>query len=298
METLTNWVREARVQFLSLSVALIFLGSSIGFSEGRFDLINAILALIGLMFLHVSVNALNDYEDYKSGIDFNTEPTPFSGGSGMLTQGKIEPASAYMFGIFCLAMGGLIGLYLMWMSGFWLLPIMLIGGFATYFYTTVLARRMLGEIFAGLGLGLLPVMGAAYIQLGYYPPGSIAAGLVAGVLTFNLLLLNEFPDYEADLAGGRQNLLTCFGKEASGKVYTGLMVIMYIWIIMAVALDLAPAPCLVALFTIPLALKPMGWAWSNTHADDEIRPALAGNVMTNIGTQVLLGMGFIMSVYI
>lgn len=295
METLLNWVREARVQFLSLSVALIFLGSSIATAQGNFHLYRAVLALIGLMFLHVSVNVLNDYADYKSGIDFDTQPTPFSGGSGMLVQGKIEPNAAYAFGVFCLAMGGVIGLYLMWMSGLWLLPILLIGAFATYFYTTVLARRMLGEIFAGLGLGLLPVMGAVYIQTGNYPAESIAAGLVASILTFNLLLLNEFPDYEADLKGGRSNLLTSFGKEASGKVYSMLLGIMYIWIIVAVIVNLMPIYCLLALITIPLALKPMKWAWSNTDNNETLLPALGRNVMTNIGTQFLLGIGFIIS---
>lgn len=297
METLMNWLREVRFQFLTLSLALVFLGSSIGFAEGQLHIGRAILALIGLMLLHASVNTLNDYSDFKTGIDFNTEPTPFSGGSGMLVQGKIKPRAAYLFGVLCIFLAAAIGVYLMWLSGIWLLPILLIGAFSTYFYTTVLARHMLGELFAGLGLGLLPVMGAAYVQVGYYPASSIAAGFVAAILTFNLLLLNEFPDYEADLKGGRKNLLTGFGKEAAGKVYSLLLGIMYIGIIVAVFMELMPVYCLLGLLTFPVALKPIKWTWRTPGANEAMIPALGANVMTNLGTQFLLGVGFILSAY-
>ncbi len=52
--------------------------------DGAFFLSWALLALLGLLLAHVSVNVLNDYFDYRSGVDLKTQRTPFSGGSGIL----------------------------------------------------------------------------------------------------------------------------------------------------------------------------------------------------------------------
>ena len=186
----------------------------------------------------------------------------------------------------------------MWLTNAWLLPLLLVGGIATYFYTDFLARNAMVEVFAGLGLGLLPILGASFIQTGSYAPSALAAGIPAGILTLNLLLLNEFPDFEADIRGGRKNLLTVFGKEAAGKIYTLLLVFMYVWIVMAVIVGVIPAYCLVALLTLVLAFKPMRWAWDGGRDEAGMVPALGANVMTNLATQVLLGLGFLGSVYL
>lgn len=75
------WFLETRPQFLLLSVVLVLLGTAIARNEGYFDGLKFILTTLGLLLAHASVNILNDYFDYKSGIDLQTTRTPFSGGS-------------------------------------------------------------------------------------------------------------------------------------------------------------------------------------------------------------------------
>ncbi len=298
MAKIGYWLQEIRAPFLTLSAALIFLGTAVAAAEGPIHLWRALLALIGLILLHISVNVLNEYSDYQTGIDFNTDRTPFSGGSGMLTEGKISPGSAYALGIGCLGLATAIGLFFVWITSVWLLPILLIGGFSVYFYTTFLAEHAVGELFAGLGLGVLPILGASFVQTSHYSSPAVAAAIVAGILTFNLLLLNEFPDVDADKKGGRKNLLTAFGIEPAGKIYTLLLVAMYVWIVAAVLLGLIPVYGLIALLTLAIAWKPMKWAWSNVHDKESMIPALGPNVMTNLATQFLLGVGFLASAYL
>ncbi|MFC1984813.1 hypothetical protein ACFLUW_00245, partial [Chloroflexota bacterium] len=74
------WFLETRPQFLLLSVVLAFLGTCIAWYDGAFHLDYALLAFFGLLLAHISVNVLNDYFDYRSGIDLETKRTPFSGG--------------------------------------------------------------------------------------------------------------------------------------------------------------------------------------------------------------------------
>lgn len=297
MERVGFWLKEIRAPFLSLSVVLIFLGTAVAAAEGPIRISRALLALVGLVLLHISVNVLNEYSDYESGIDFNTEPTPFSGGSGMLTAGKITPAAAYAMGVGCLALGTVIGLYFLWVTNVWLLPLLMVGGFAVYAYTTLLAKHAMGEIFAGLGLGLLPILGASFVQTEHYSTGALAAAIPAGMLTFNLLLINEFPDIDADMRGGRKNLLIALGSGPAGKIYGVTMMGMYAWIVIAVVLGLIPMFGLAALLTLPIALKPILWAWHLPPGRDLLIGALGANVITNLGTQVLLGAGFLAAVY-
>lgn len=298
MTRLVYWLKEIRAPFLSLSVVLVFLGTAVAVGDHPVHLGRAFLAVIGLILLHVSVNVLNEYGDYHSGVDFHTSPTPFSGGSGMLTGGFIEPSHARSVGYLCFLVSFVIGIYFVWVTNLLILPLLLVGAFSVYSYTSFLARHALGEIFAGLGLGLLPVLGAYFVQTGEYGASAFAASVAAGILTFNLLLINEFPDLEADIRGGRKNLVMTLGLKPAGRLYSFLMAAMYVWIVVCVASRLIPLFGLLSVLTLPIAWKPMRWAWSRVGSKDALVPALGANVTTNLGTQALLGIGFILSTFL
>lgn len=130
------WFLETRPQFLLLSVVLVLLGTALARNEGHFDWLKFLLTLFGLLTAHISVNVLNDYFDYKSGLDKETTQTPFSEGGGILPQGLLRPQSIYEFGIGCLIIALLIGVYLTFLSGWQLLPLIVFGGLTIYFYTS------------------------------------------------------------------------------------------------------------------------------------------------------------------
>jgi 1,4-dihydroxy-2-naphthoate octaprenyltransferase len=298
MAKLGDWLREIRVPFLTLPVALVFLGSSAAAYDGYFNIWRALVALVGLLATHISVNVLNEYSDYKRGIDFDTVNTPFSGGTKMLVEGRVQAKSALIMGIFTLVIGIIVGVFFVWLTGIWLLPVLILGVVSIVLYTDLFARTGFGELFAGLGLGLLPVLGAYFVQTENYGFPAWAAGIPPGILTANLLLLNEFPDVEADRKGGRKNLILMFGRKPAGMIYTLTLVFMYIWIIAMVVTRVIPVYCLVSLLTIAIAIKPMKWALAGGTDQDNLLPALGANVIVNHVTQILLGIGFITAIYL
>jgi len=289
------WLLEIRPQFLFLSVALVLLGTAISWNEGYFDWLKLVLTAIGLLLAHTSVNVLNDYFDFVGGIDSETTQTPFSGGSGILSQGLLEPKNVYRFGVGCLVTALPIGIYLTWISGWQLLPLIILGGLVIYFYTSYLTKWLIGEFWAGLGLGVLPVLGTYFIQTRSYSLEAFIASLAPGLLTANLLLLNEFPDIEADKKGGRYHLVIALGRRRTSRLYAGLMAMTYFCVIGGVVSKLMPPATLIALASIPFALKAIRITFKHYDNHNELIPALKANVITVLATDFLLAIGYFLS---
>lgn len=289
------WLLETRPQFLLLSVILVLLGTAISRHEGYFDLLKFVLTMLGLVLAHASVNVLNDYFDYKSGIDLETTRTPFSGGSGILPDGLLKPKGVYIYGVGCLIAALGIGIYLTFISGWQLLPLILLGGPVIYFYTSHLTKWLVGEFWAGLGLGMLPVLGTYFVQTGHYSAEAVVASLAPGFLTANLLFLNEFPDVEADNKGGRYNLVIALGYKTAGRLYAGLMVLTYLSIVCGVILKLMPPASLIGLLSIPFAFKAISITFKHYDNIEKLIPALKANVITVLGTDALVAAGYFLS---
>jgi len=287
------WFLETRPQFLFLSVVLAFLGVSIAWYDGFFHLGHALLAFLGLLLAHISVNVLNDYFDYRSGIDLETKRTPFSGGSGILPAALLAPRQVFWLGMGSFLLAVPIGIYFIISSGWLLLPLLLVAAVCIFFYTPFILRTRWPEWSPGLGMGTLPVLGAYFVQTAAYLP-AIIVSIPSGILVHNLLLLNEFPDTEADRKAGRKTLPITLGKAKAGKVYSVLTVIVYLWIIGGVVAGQIPVFSLIALLTFPLALKAIRGALKSEDTN-KIVPAMANNVMVVLLTQLLLGIGYILA---
>jgi 1,4-dihydroxy-2-naphthoate octaprenyltransferase len=293
--SIKTWFMELRPSFLLLSFVLVPIGTAIAWHGGSFSALYFVLAQAGMLLAHIGVNVLNDYFDYKSTLDLQTKRTPFSGGSGILPAQLLEPRGVYILGVVSLLLAALIGAYFIAVYGWAFLPIMVIGSLSAYFYSPHIARWWLGEFLAGLNFGLLAVMGSYFAQTGHYSWEAVVAGLPCSFLTANLLLLNEFPDLEADRQVGRRNLVMALGKRRAAWLYTILLVCTYLSIVLGVVFRLMPWPALVALLTIPLAMKAIQGALQ--HYDDVPRlvPALAANVMTILATDALLTVGYVLA---
>jgi 1,4-dihydroxy-2-naphthoate octaprenyltransferase len=285
----------ARLPFLILPFALVANGASAAAYDGRFDWVRTILALVGLVALHAAVNTLNETSDFRTGIDLATRRTPFSGGSGTLPSGLLSLRAATVFGWACVALGFLIGAWFLWVLGPSFIPFILVGLFLVVGYTGFLARIGLGEIAAGLGLGSLPVIGTALVQAGDLGPAAYAASVPAFFMTFNLLFLNEFPDVEADRAGGRKNLVLLLGRRRAAWVYALLALATPVSVAGGVLLGFLPPACLIAILPSILLVRPLAWAFRRPEEPVPI-PALAANVIWNLATNAALASGFIASI--
>lgn len=293
MVNLKVWFLETRPQFLLLSVVLAFLGTSIAWYDGAFHLSYALLAFLGLLLAHISVNTLNDYFDYRSGIDLEVKRTPFSGGSGILPATLLTPRQVFWLGMGSFLLAIPIGVYFTVVRGWLLLPLLLVAAVSVLVYTPFILKTRWPEWAAGLGLGTLPVLGTYFVQTVAYLP-ALVASIPSGILVHNLLLLNEFPDVEADGKANRKTLPIIMGKVRAGIVYSVLTVLVYLWIIGGVVVGQMPVFSLVALLTLPLAIKAIQGALKPEEMSS-LMPAMANNVLVVLLTQLLLGIGYILA---
>jgi 1,4-dihydroxy-2-naphthoate octaprenyltransferase len=288
------WFLETRPQFLILPVVLAFLGTSMAWYDGAFHLGRAILAFVGLLLCHISVNVLNDYYDYKSGVDLRTKRTPFSGGSGMLPTGSLTPRQVFWFGMTCFILAIPIGIYFVVTTGWLLLPLLIIGAVCILLYTPFFTKLGWPEWAPGIGLGTLPVLGAYFVQTGQYTIPALVAAIPSGILVHNLLLLNEFPDTEADKTGARKTLPITMGGKGASLVYSILAGLIYLWTIVAVVLKLMPVFTLIALLTLPFAITAIRGALG--YGDkSRLMPGMANNVLLTLVFQLLLGVGYVLA---
>jgi len=287
-----------RFHFIPLTVILVSLGTAIAAYEGYFYFGHFLLAMIGSILVHMTVNVINDYYDYRDGIDLNTQRTPFSGGSGILPLNLLKPKQAFWFATFCLLIAMVIGFYFVMVKGWLLFPLLLIAGFSAYFYNVYLAKWLMGEIFAGLSFGPLLVLGSYYVQTGRYSWETLFASLAPGILTANLLFLNEFPDREADQKGGRKHLVISLGKKDASYLFVALLTVSYLCIIVGVLTKMMPVLTLIGLGTIGFGWKAAKGALKYYDNTQKLVPILGANVITILGTQALLAVGYVIAMLV
>jgi 1,4-dihydroxy-2-naphthoate polyprenyltransferase len=288
------WIMEARPQYLLLPVVLVLLGTAIAWNDGAVNAGFAIAALIGLVLCHISVNVLNDYFDFKSGVDVKTIKTPFSGGSGMLPAGLLSPKQVLWYGTICFVLAVPFGIFFTLVKGWQLLPLLVLGALCIVLYTSFILKHRFPEWSPGLGLGILPALGAYFVQTGHYTWPALIASVPSGFLVLNLLLLNEFPDAEADKVAHRKTLPITIGHKKAALVYSGILILTYLWIVAAVIAHAMPVYTLISLLTVPFAVKAIRGSFYGGELG-KIVPAMASNVIVVLVTQLLLGIGFIVS---
>jgi 1,4-dihydroxy-2-naphthoate polyprenyltransferase len=284
-----------RVPFLALTpaCALLGLGTAI-WTTGRVNWLHFALLLVAAVCAHISVNAFNEYFDFKSGLDSQTQRTLFSGGSGTLQSHPDTARMALTMAWITFAVTALTGLYFILLRGASILPLGILGLFILIAYTPWLARNpFLCLIAPGLGFGPLMVMCIHFALTGVYSWTAFVAALVPFFLVSDLLLLNQFPDVEADRSVGRRHIPILLGQRSASVVYNLFILSAYLTIILGIAFGLLPPISLLGLLTAVIAVPTGIRAFQ--HADDlpGLVPALGLNVLVNLLTPVLVGIGLL-----
>jgi 1,4-dihydroxy-2-naphthoate octaprenyltransferase len=287
---------EALEPSLLMSFLLVSLGTAAAIYEGFLNLTFYILAIVGVTLAQNAVNVLNDYHDFKTGVDARTMKTPFSGGSRFLVSGLIKPRSAFRFGITSLLLAIPIGVFFIILRGAMLLVIAIVAGISILFYTTTFARVYLGEFLAGLNLGPLVIYGAYYVQAAGLSIGILAAGIAPGIMIAMVLYLNEIPDIEADAGAGRRNLPILLGRKRAAGIYAVVESFAVIWILIATLTGITPVPTLLALGCLPFALKAIRVTLKCYDDVHKLIPALGANIATAYVTIALLTVGYLVSI--
>jgi len=293
MTTLKTITGPMRVSFLVLPPVCVLLGTGTAvWQTGRVSVLAVFLAFIGAVAAHVSVDAFNEYYDFKSGLDLKTERTPFSGGSGTLPANPDMARATLTTAWITFALTLLIGIFFMFTRGAALLPLGVAGLILVFGYTPWFTRNPFMCLIApGLGFGPLMVMGTHFVLTGDYTWTAFVASRMPFFLVSNLLLLNQFPDVAADRSIGRKHFPITIGRKKSSYIYGLFLLLTYFTLGGGVLCGWLPGKALIGMVTAVIAVPAFIGAY-RYHADmEKLLPYMGMNVVINILTPMLVAAG-------
>lgn len=268
-------------------------GGALSYSDtGRFDIFWFLISLAAVYLIEIGKNAVNEVIDYHSGVDRSIaedRKTPFSGGKKTIVQGKLMVFEAGAIGFLTIGAACLIGLYIMIFRDFTIFWIGFVGVLLSVFYSLPpfkFAYRGLGEAVVGLTFGPLIVSGIYLVMTGALSPWAVLVSLPIGLVIANVLWINQYPDYEADAAGGKRNWVVRLGKKRSLMVYRLLFAAAFVLLVPIAVIYRNPLWLLGCLGAFP-AFKAVKAA---KQYYDDIPRLMAANAGTVISYQ-LMGLG-------
>lgn len=295
---LNVWMKEIRAPFLLLAPITFSVGAAAAYVDGFFNLLFLVLGTIGVTLAHISINVMNEYFDHKSGLDFKTNRTPFSGGSGVLTSGELKPETVFRFALACMITGSMIGIYLAIHSTWLILPVVGFALLTIYLYTPLFAKIYLGELITGINFGPLVAIGGYLSLASTFGYTSLYAGVIPGILVGTLLYLNQFPDIEADKSVGRRNMVILLGLEKAAYGYGVLISSVYLWVVYCIITGILPVTVAITFLTLPIGVKAVKGVIDNKGRIPDSLPYLGENVKLTLSMTALTSVGLLLSVFI
>jgi 1,4-dihydroxy-2-naphthoate octaprenyltransferase len=227
---------------------------------GEFDLFWFVVSVIGIYLIEIGKNAVNEFVDYKSGVDTFVTPdkrTPFSGGKKTIVEGKLTVEETVIIALVTILVSCAIGLAIVIFREPRVFIVGLAGVLIAVFYSLPpfkLSYRGFGEIAVGITFGPLIVIGMYLVMTHHVSIDVLLVSLPIGFLITNVLWINQYPDYEADLKGHKYNLLVRIGKQKGVIVYASLYIAAYLSLALIALVTKNPI-WIVTFITIPLAVR-------------------------------------------
>ena len=297
------WFQALRAPFLTASIVPVLVGALAAWQiRAAFDLPFFLLCFVGAVFIHLGANMGNDAWDFRSGNDLAVRHlNPFAGGSRVLLRGVINPRTHLAVALTFLALGSLIGIYLVTQVGLPLLWLGIFGVAVAYSYVGPplrLAHHGVGEIAVGIEFGPITVLGTYFVLTRAFDPAAVVLSISLGLLVGGILWINEVPDIPADSAVGKRTLVVRLGVERSTTVFGGMVVAAYAVLVLGVLFFQLTPWALLALIALPLAVKPvrgLAKAGADPHA---LIPSNAGMIMATLATGVLMLVGLAVKAFV
>lgn len=249
-----KYLLATRPMFLTASGLPVLLGSAIGYqTSGSFDAVAFILALFSVLLAHAGINVLNDVYDELNGTDRLNEEriSPFTGGSRFIQDNILNLQQMRRWGQLLLVMSSVLGIALVFHKGYMVLAFGILGLLLGVAYSAPplkLASRGIGESAVGIGFGVIPVVGAAWLQTGQMSGEALLLSIPVSIWVANILLINEVPDCTADGKAGKNTLVVQFGLKFTASLYFVLNAIAFACLAGAIFLDYLTMPALLLSF--------------------------------------------------
>ncbi len=288
---LKGWIQLSRPPFHLVGVLPFILGAVAAWR--LYDVFHwpiFLLSVVAVVFIMLATYYAGEYYDFRvDQLSAQMERNIFSGGSQALLKGLLPIEHARIASYVALALAGVVGLVLQFVfrTGPWTIPLGLVGMIAGFYYSTPPFRwvqRGIGELLIGFCYGWLPVATSFYLQVGRIDPIVHYLSLPIAFTIFNVILINEFPDYPADLMEGKRNLVVRLGRERAAYVYVAAAVAAALSGLMAVRM--LPLPALPLYLPVAaLTLLVAGMMLRKDYRDRvKLERMCALTLVTNLGT--------------
>lgn len=302
LKTIVFWLKVMRAPFFTASIAPVFLGVSVAWFETRcFDFWLFLLTLIGAISAHAGANIINDYFDHLSGNDeANRYYNVFTGGSRMIQNGLLTPEKTLLASVIAFFMTIIIGLYLNWkMPGNVILWIGIFGIFLGVVYSAKpikLSYRGIGELAIMIAFGPLITIGSYYVQARMVTWLPVIASIPAGILVGLILFINEFQDFEADRAFGKNTLVVHLKQKRKAlRVYQFWLIFSFIWILAFIVLGFFPIWTAIVFILTPWLVWTLITSDKRYDKIYELLPVNASTIGIHFFVILLLSAGFLMA---
>jgi 1,4-dihydroxy-2-naphthoate octaprenyltransferase len=277
----------SRAPFLSASIFPVLIAGAYVAQRAEFSWPAFLLALVGAASVHIAANTWNDMYDWQSGADKINHDyfLPYSGGSRAIELGLITERGLMKIAVGAIVVAFTCGLGIAALGSPVVLPLGLLGALAAWTYTApplrLIARRGLGELLIGVAFGPLLSVGAVAAVTGSIDPIAALLGIPVGLLTTAILWINEFPDAPSDALAGKNHLVVTMGASAARWGYVALIAVAFGTLVALVALGAIAPTALLALLTLPLAVRSTYILFREYRSRELVR--------ANVGTIVLQG---------
>lgn len=252
--TLQKWIIAARPRTLPASLAPVIVGAALAAADRSFKPGPALAAALIALLLQIGANFANDVFDFRKGADTSERLGPVRVTlSGLLTQKQVLTGMWVVFGT-----AGLLGIYLAVQAGWILILVGALAILSAIAYTGgpyPLGYNGLGEVFVFIFFGLVAVNGTYYVQAGRLTAASLMASAAVGLLTVNILVVNNLRDIATDRASGKRTLAARFGEAWTRREYAVLLAAAYLIPLLMALAGLASAWVLLTLASVPRAAR-------------------------------------------
>lgn len=257
LHTAAIWLQAIRLFSLTASIVPVLLGAAWSLYEGTAaDWRLMPLIIIASVTIHAATNLVSDYFDYIKHVD---QDYTF-GGSRVIVEGKLSARQVLLGGFVLFALTAAIGLIFIYLRGWPILMLGLIGILGGLFYTaTPIGYKYfgLGDLMVFVLMGPLMVIGAYFVLTGTYHHHVLLISLPVGCLVAAILSGNNLRDILHDTQAGITTTAGLLGHRLARLEYTALNIAAYLIVILLCSLGILPMLSLIVLGTLPLAYLPI-----------------------------------------
>ena len=298
------WKEATRPLSLTASLIPIILGASLAIGlDGVFNTMLFILTLLAGLLIQSGTNMINDWKDAERDAENRSGIRPFTGGSKMIQMGLISRSDMGFFGILTSLIAFIIGLYLVFTSGWVLIPLIIYGLLAGLFYTGAKGRFSfinmgtgLAEFLIATTYGVFMTLGAYVVQTGSYSLTVVLISLPVALFITNVLVINQFADAESDEKTDKNTLVVRLGKKNAKNFLTVSFILGYLLIAVYPFTGITDLWIYLAFLSLPFCFQAIRYTQKHYESTPtELIPGNAHTAINHLFSGLMIALAFLIS---